>query len=168
LLQGSRLTAWELTRAGIPCTVIADSAAAGFMRAGRIDLCFVGADRIAANGDVANKIGTYAIALAAQHHGIPFYVAAPSSTLDPAVPNGDVIPIERRSREELARLRDVRLTPDAAGVDNPAFDVTPAEMVTSIVTDRGVFSRPYRFRELDTTRARQARPRSSVFDPATP
>lgn len=169
LLQGSRLTAWELTRAGIPCTVIADSAAAGLMRAGTIDLCFVGADRIAANGDVANKIGTYAIALAAQHHGIPFYVAAPSSTLDPSIPNGDVIPIERRSREELTRLRDVHLAPDAAGVDNPAFDVTPAEMVTSIVTDRGVYSRPYRFHAADATpAARLARALSTALGPAIP
>jgi methylthioribose-1-phosphate isomerase len=146
LFQGSRLTAWELSRAGIPVTVIADGAAASLMRSGDIAMCIVGADRIAANGDVANKIGTYAAALAAQHHGLPFYVAAPTSTLDPSLPNGDAIPIERRSPEELARLHDVRLTPDGAQIDNPAFDVTPAEMVTAIVTDQGVFRRPFDFR----------------------
>ena len=146
LLQGSRLTAWELARAGIPVTVIADGAAASLMRSGEIALCLVGADRVAANGDVANKIGTYAAALAAQHHGIPFYVAAPTSTLDPSLPNGDAIPIERRPAAELARLDDVRLTPEGAGIDNPAFDVTPAEMVTGIVTDVGVFRRPFDFR----------------------
>jgi len=145
LLQGSRLTAWELTRAGIPVTVIADGAAASLMRAGEIAMCIVGADRIAANGDVANKIGTYAAALAAQHHGLPFYVAAPTSTLDPSLPNGDAIPIERRSPEELSRLRQERLTPDGAGIANPAFDVTPAEMVTAIVTDQGVYRRPFDF-----------------------
>lgn len=126
LLQGSRLTAWELARAGVPVTVIADGAAASLMRAGAITLCMVGADRIAGNGDVANKIGTYALALAAQHHGLPFYVAAPTSSFDPSLPNGDVIPIERRSPDEIARLRDARLTPDGAAIDNPAFDVTPA------------------------------------------
>ena len=146
MLQGSRLTAWELARAGVGVTVIADSAAASLMRAGAIHLCLVGADRIAANGDVANKIGTYAVALAAQHHGIPFYVAAPTSTLDPSLPNGDAIPIERRSRAEVAQLRDTRLTPDDVAVDNPAFDVTPAEMVTGIVTDQGVYGRPYDFK----------------------
>jgi methylthioribose-1-phosphate isomerase len=155
LLQGSRLTAWELSRAGIPVTVIADGAAASLMRAGAIGLCIVGADRIAANGDVANKIGTYAAALAAQHHGLPFYVAAPTSTLDPELPHGDAIPIERRSRDELARLGGVRLTPPAAEVDNPAFDVTPAEMVTAIVTDQDVFRRPFDFRG---SRGRRGRP----------
>ena len=146
LLQGSRLTAWELTRAGIRVTVIADGAAASLMRAGAISVCIVGADRIAANGDVANKIGTYAAALAAQHHGIPFYVAAPSSTLDPSLPNGDAIPIERRAEAELAVLAGTRLTPERVAIDNPAFDVTPAEMVTAIVTDEGVFRRPFDFR----------------------
>jgi methylthioribose-1-phosphate isomerase len=146
LLQGSRLTAWELTRAGIRVTVIADGAAASLMRAGAVALCLVGADRIAANGDVANKIGTYAAALAAQHHGLPFYVAAPTSTLDPSLPNGDAIPIERRAAAELARFGDTRLTPDDVAIDNPAFDVTPAEMLTAIVTDVGVFRRPYDFK----------------------
>ena len=146
LFQGSRLTAWELSRAGIPVTVIVDGAAAGLMRAGAIDLCIVGADRIAANGDVANKVGTYAAALSAQHHGVPFYVAAPTSTLDLSLANGDLIPIERRAPEELSRLGSARLTPDAVAIDNPAFDVTPAEMVTAIVTDVGVFRRPFDFR----------------------
>jgi methylthioribose-1-phosphate isomerase len=145
LLQGSRLTAWELARAGIPVTVIVDGAAASLMRSGAISLCIVGADRIAANGDVANKIGTYALAVAAQHHGVPFYVAAPSSTLDPSLPNGDAIPIERRAPDEIAQLRDVRLAPGDAAIDNPAFDVTPWEMITGIVTDAGVFARPYDF-----------------------
>jgi methylthioribose-1-phosphate isomerase len=170
LLQGSRLTAWELTRAGIPATVIADGAAASLMRSGAITLCLVGADRIAANGDVANKIGTYAVALAAQHHGLPFYVAAPTSTLDPSLPNGDAIPIERRSPDELARLHAVRLTPDGASIDNPAFDVTPAEMVTAIVTDRGVYSRPYRFQGIEGSedRGRLSRSRVIALDPSTP
>jgi methylthioribose-1-phosphate isomerase len=170
LLQGSRLTAWELARAGIPVTVIVDGAAASLMRSGAITLCIVGADRIAANGDVANKIGTYAAALAAQHHGLPFYVAAPTSTLDPSLPNGDAIPIERRPPDELARLLEARLTPEQATIDNPAFDVTPAEMVTAIVTDRGVFSRPYRFRGVEGPgdRGRLARPRPSALDPSTP
>jgi methylthioribose-1-phosphate isomerase len=145
LLQGSRLTAWELRQAGIDVTVIADGAAASLMRAGAITVCIVGADRIAANGDVANKIGTYSAALAAQHHGVPFYVAAPTSTLDPSLSNGDAIPIERRSRAELASFHGHHLTPDDVGIDNPAFDVTPAEMVTAIVTDVGVFRRPFDF-----------------------
>jgi methylthioribose-1-phosphate isomerase len=170
LLQGGRLTAWELARAGIPVTVIVDGAAASLMRAGAIALCIVGADRIAANGDVANKIGTYAAALAAQHHGLPFYVAAPTSTLDPSVPNGDEIPIERRPPDELARFRDARLTPETAAIENPAFDVTPAEMVTAIVTDRGVFSRPYWFQGIEGSgdRGRLTRSRPTALDPSTP
>jgi methylthioribose-1-phosphate isomerase len=146
LHQGGRLTAWELTRAGIPVTVIVDGAVASLMRLGEVSLCVVGADRIAANGDVANKIGTYAMAVAAQHHGVPFYVAAPTSTLDPALLNGDLIPIEQRSPDEVKRLGDTRLTPDEVEVENPAFDVTPAEMVTAIVTDRGIYRRPFDFR----------------------
>jgi len=169
LLQGSRLTAWELARAGIPATVIADGAAASLMRAGAIELCIVGADRIAANGDVANKIGTYGVALAAQHHGLPFYVAAPTSTLDPALPNGDAVPIERRAPDELAHLHGTRLTPEGAGIENPAFDVTPAEMVTAIVTDRGLFTRPYRFQGIEVSRdpGRLARSRPVALDPST-
>jgi methylthioribose-1-phosphate isomerase len=149
LHQGGRLTAWELSRAGIPVTVIVDGAVASVLRSGEVSLCLVGADRIAANGDVANKIGTYSMAVAAQHHGVPFYVAAPTSTLDPGLRNGDLIPIERRSPDEVKRLGDLRLTPDEAEVVNPAFDVTPAEMVTAIVTDQGVYRRPFDFRHAD-------------------
>jgi methylthioribose-1-phosphate isomerase len=139
LLQGSRLTAWELTRAGIPVTVIADGMAASRLRRGDVTCVIVGADRIAANGDVANKIGTYGVALAARAHGVPFYVAAPSSTVDLATPNGVAIPIEERGRDEVAGWRGHPAAPAGAGVWNPAFDVTPAELVTGIITDRGVF-----------------------------
>ena len=145
LLQGSRLTAWELARAGIPVTVLADNMAASLMRAGKVDLCIVGADRIAANGDVANKIGTYALALAARHHGVPFYVAAPTSTFDAATPDGDAIEIECRDAEEIRRGFGRQTAPDDAAVHNPAFDVTPAELVTAIVSDRGIHRRPYDF-----------------------
>ena len=145
LLQGSRLTAWELARAGIPVTVIADNMAASVMRAGRVDLCIVGADRIAANGDVANKIGTYGVALAAARHGIPFYVAAPTSTLDPATATGADICIEERDPREVAEGFGMRTSPIEAAVFNPAFDVTPAELVTAIVTDRGVRRGPFDF-----------------------
>ncbi|HEU5303497.1 MAG TPA: S-methyl-5-thioribose-1-phosphate isomerase, partial [Gemmatimonadales bacterium] len=140
LLQGSRLTAWELTRAGVPCTLIADSMVASRLRLGDIACVIVGADRIAANGDVANKIGTYALALAARAHGIPFYVAAPSSTLDPNTPDGDAIPIEQREPAEVAGWQGARTAPAGVRVWNPAFDVTPAELVTAIVTDRGIFA----------------------------
>ena len=139
LLQGSRLTAWELTRSGVPCTVIADGMAASRLRQGDVTCVLVGADRIAANGDVANKIGTYGLALAARAHGVPFYVAAPSSTVDPATPDGRAIPIEQRAAEEVTGFAGVRAVPQGAGVWNPAFDVTPAELVSKIITDRGVF-----------------------------
>ena len=145
LLQGSRLTAWELSRAGIPVTVLTDGMAAGLMRAGRIDCCIVGADRIAANGDVANKIGTYAVAVAARHHGIPMYIAAPTSTLDPRTATGDDIIIEQRGRDEVARNTLGSTVPDGVAVYNPSFDVTPAELITAIVTDRGVQRAPYIF-----------------------
>jgi methylthioribose-1-phosphate isomerase len=131
LLQGSRLTAWELTRSGVPCTVIADGMAASRLRRGDVSCVIVGADRIAANGDVANKIGTYSLALAARAHGVPFYVAAPTSTVDRATPDGAHIPIEERAAEEV--------TGWGVPVWNPAFDVTPAALVTKIITDRGVF-----------------------------
>ena len=145
LLQGSRLTSWELTRAGISATVIADNMAASLMRAGRIDLCIVGADRIARNGDVANKVGTYGLAVAAQHHRIPMYVAAPWSTFDPATPNGDAIEIEQRDADEV-RYGFGMLTADpGAGVHNPAFDVTPAALITAIISDRGIHRPPYDF-----------------------
>jgi methylthioribose-1-phosphate isomerase len=145
LLQGSRLTAWELARAGIPVTVIADNMAASLMRAGRIDLCIVGADRIARNGDVANKVGTYGVAVAARHHGIPLYVAAPASTFDPSTPDGDAIEIEQRHADEMRRGFGALTVAEQAAVYNPAFDITPAALVTAIISDRGVHRPPYDF-----------------------
>ena len=145
LLQGSRLTSWELTRAGIPVTVIADNMAASLMRSGRVDLCIVGADRIARNGDVANKVGTYGVAVAAHHHRIPMYVAAPWSTFDPATPNGDSIEIEQRDADEVRRGFGSLTADPGAGVHNPAFDVTPAALITAIVSDRGIHRPPYDF-----------------------
>ena len=145
LLQGSRLTAWELERAGVPVTVLADGMAASLMRAGGVDVCLVGADRIAANGDVANKIGTYGLAIAARHHGVPFHVAAPTSTIDAATPNGDAIPIEQRAPDEVRCIAGVPTAPPDVCVYNPAFDVTPAALVTSIITDRDIHSPPYHF-----------------------
>ncbi len=138
LLQGSRLTAWELHRSGVPVTLIADGMIASRLRLGDVRAIFVGADRIAANGDVANKIGTYGLALAAKAHGIPFYVAAPSSTIDPATPNGVAIPIEERQADEVTGWRGHRSAPAGVGVWNPAFDMTPADLVTAIITDRGI------------------------------
>jgi methylthioribose-1-phosphate isomerase len=146
LLQGSRLTAWELTRAGIPVTVITDGAAASRMRAGEVDVCIVGADRVVANGDVANKVGTYALAVLARHHGIPFYVAMPSSTIDPSLASGEEITIEERDPREVATLGDRRITAETAAVGNAAFDVTPAELVTAFITDRGLVYPPFDFR----------------------
>jgi methylthioribose-1-phosphate isomerase len=145
LLQGSRITSWELDRAGVSVTVCTDSMAASLMRAGRVDLVLVGADRIAANGDIANKIGTYALAVAAQHHGLPFYVAAPSSTIDPHTTDGSAIPIEQRAADEVRRLGDRQLAPAAVSVHNPAFDVTPAALITAIITDAGIVRPPYHF-----------------------
>ncbi|MEO6526894.1 MAG: S-methyl-5-thioribose-1-phosphate isomerase [Gemmatimonadaceae bacterium] len=145
LMQGSRLTAWELSEAGIAVTVIADSMAASLMQQGRVDVVIVGADRIAANGDVANKIGTYPLALAARYHGIPFYVAAPWSTVDSATATGDAIEIEHRAGDELRRGFSAPVWPDGVEGYNPAFDVTPADFVTAIVTDRGVIRPPYEF-----------------------
>jgi len=138
LLQGSRLTAWELSRAGVPVTVIADGMAASRLRKGDITCVIVGADRIAANGDVANKIGTYPLALAARMHGVPFYVAAPSSTVDLATRDGNAIPIEERGDDEISTWGGRRTVPPGVQVWNPAFDVTPADLVTAIITDRGV------------------------------
>lgn len=146
LLQGSRLTAWELTRAGIPVTVITDGAAASRMRAGDVDLCIVGADRVVANGDVANKVGTYALAVLARHHGIPFYVAMPSSTIDPALASGDEIEIEERDPREISTLGGLQVTAEQAVVGNAAFDVTPAEFITAFITDLGLVHPPYLFR----------------------
>jgi methylthioribose-1-phosphate isomerase len=136
LLQGSRLTAWELLKAGIPHTVIPDGAAAGLMARGEVDVVLVGADRIARNGDVANKLGTYPLAIAARRHGVPFYPVAPSSSFDPACASGDAIEIEQRSAAELT-------APAGSAVYNPAFDVTPAELITGWVTERGILKPPF-------------------------
>lgn len=145
LLQGSRLTAWELERAGIPVTVLADGAAASLLRDGDVDLCLVGADRIAVNGDVANKVGTYPLAIAACRHSVPFYVAAPASTFDRATRRGDDILIEQRAPDEVRRVGDSQTAPAGVRVYNPAFDVTPAELISAIVSDRGVHRAPYDF-----------------------
>ena len=142
-LQGSRLTAWELMKDGIPTTVIADNMAGAMMRQGKIKSVIVGADRIAANGDVANKIGTYTVAILAKEHGIPFYVAAPFSTVDMNTPDGSQIPIEQRSSREVTHMGGRQVTPDGVNVENPAFDVTPHEYVTAIITERGVVREPY-------------------------
>jgi methylthioribose-1-phosphate isomerase len=143
LLQGARLTAWELARDGIECTLIVDSAAASILRRGEVDAVIVGADRIAANGDVANKIGTYPLALAAREHDVPFYVAAPVSTIDLSTTNGRDIPIEERSPEEISSFGGERVVVDGIATLNPAFDVTPHALITAIVTERGVASEPY-------------------------
>jgi methylthioribose-1-phosphate isomerase len=140
LLQGARLTAWELQRRGIPVTLICDNMAAQVMKEGRIQSVIVGADRIAANGDTANKIGTYGVALLAKAHGIPFYVAAPSSTFDLALPNGDSIPIEQRDRSEVTHGFGLATAPEGVAVYNPAFDVTPAALIAGIVTEHGLIS----------------------------
>jgi methylthioribose-1-phosphate isomerase len=142
-LQGARLTAWELMKDSIPTTVLCDNMAASLMRQGKIQAVIVGADRIAANGDVANKIGTYGVAVLAKEHGIPFYVAAPWSTLDLATAHGDEIPIEQRSAREVTHANGKQMTPHGVGVENPAFDVTPAKYVTAIITERGVLKAPY-------------------------
>ncbi len=143
VLQGARLTAWELDRLGIPATLVADGMAAGLMAAGEVDCVVVGADRIAANGDVANKVGTYGLAVLAAYHGVPFYVAAPTSTVDLACPTGGSIPIEQRSPEEVTMMAGHRIAPVGMAVDNRAFDVTPAALVTAIVTEEGVAHPPY-------------------------
>ncbi len=142
-LQGSRLTAWELMADSIPTTVICDNMAASLMRKGRIQGVVVGADRIAANGDTANKIGTYNVAILAREHGIPFYVAAPWSTIDLATATGDAIPIEERPAREVTHYAGKQVTPHGVGISNPAFDVTPAKYITAIITERGVMRAPY-------------------------
>lgn len=143
VLQGARLTAWELQRAGVPLTLITDNMAAHFLRAAGVRAIFVGADRIAANGDTANKIGTYGLALLAQAHAVPFYVVAPRSTVDLALPNGDGIPIEERTPTEITHVRGVALAPDGVHVANPAFDVTPARYINAIITEAGIARPPY-------------------------
>jgi methylthioribose-1-phosphate isomerase len=142
-LQGARLTAWELMEDGIDTTVICDNMAASLMRAGKIQAVVVGADRIAANGDFANKIGTYNVAILAKEHGIPFYCAAPWSTIDMETPDGDAIPIEERAAIEVTHHGGKQLTPNGVGIRNPAFDVTPAKYVTAIITERGVLRAPF-------------------------
>jgi len=142
-LQGARLTAWELVQEGIPCTLITDSMAGHLMSKGEVDVVVVGADRIAANGDVANKIGTYPLAVLAKRHGIPFYVAAPLSTFDPKIPDGSKIPIEERPAAEVTGYGKTRWAPQGVSVRNPAFDVTPAELITGIICERGVARPPY-------------------------
>jgi methylthioribose-1-phosphate isomerase len=144
VLQGARLTAWELQRAGVPMSLVADTAPGSLMARGLVDLVVVGADRIAANGDVANKVGTYQLAVLSAHHGIPFFVAAPLSTVDLATSSGRDIPIENRNPDEVTVPLGVRFAPEGTWAVNPAFDVTPAALVTAIVTDRGVARAPYR------------------------
>jgi methylthioribose-1-phosphate isomerase len=143
LLQGARLTAWELQAEGVPLTLITDNMAGYFMAQGKIDLVLVGADRIAANGDVANKIGTYSLAVLAHVHGLPFYVAAPTSTVDLQLPTGAAIPIEERDASEVTHLGGQRIAPEGVAVANPAFDVTPQRYITAIITERGVLYPPY-------------------------
>jgi methylthioribose-1-phosphate isomerase len=142
-LQGARLTAWELVQEGIPCTLITDSMAGHLMSKGEVDVIVVGADRIAANGDVANKIGTYTLAVVAKRHRIPFYVAAPLSTFDAKIPDGSHIPIEERPAHEVTGYRETRWAPQGVSVRNPAFDVTPAELITGIICEKGIASPPY-------------------------
>ncbi|MGB5670003.1 MAG: s-methyl-5-thioribose-1-phosphate isomerase, partial [Sedimenticolaceae bacterium] len=143
-LQGARLTAWELVRDGIPVKLMADGAAAARMAAGGVSWVIVGSDRIAANGDVANKIGTYGLAVAARHHGVGFMVAAPTSTIDMDTPDGAAIPIEERPPEEVLQCSGRRIAAQGAGAWNPVFDVTPAALVDAIVTERGIIERPDR------------------------
>lgn len=140
--QGAHLTTWELASAGVPHTLIVDTAAATLMHRGKIHSVWVGADRIAANGDTANKIGTYPLAIAAHHHGVPFYVVAPSSTLDPSLPSGDAIPIEERNAEEVSQPQGILIAPENTPVWNPAFDVTPATLITAIISEKGIFKGP--------------------------
>ncbi len=157
-LQGSRLTAWELAKDNIPVTVITDNMAGHVMKQGKVDCVVVGADRIAANGDTANKIGTYMVAVLAKQHNIPFYVAAPISTVDLATPTGDQIPIEQRNAREVTHIGDHQLAPDGVDVHNFAFDVTPHELIAAIITDRGVARSPYTesLRGLAATRSAHA------------
>ncbi len=143
-LQGSRLTAWELMKDGIPTTVISDNMAGAMMKQGKIGAVVVGADRIAANGDVANKIGTYTVAILAKEHGIPFYVAAPLSTIDFACADGSGIPIEQRNAREITHFAGRQIVPEGVSIENPAFDVTPAKYVSAIITERGIARAPYK------------------------
>jgi len=146
LLQGARLTAWELMRYKIPFTLIADAMTGHFLSRGRIDCVIVGADRIASNGDVANKIGTYNLAVLAMENGVPFYVAAPTSTIDSSLASGDEIPIEERSAAEVTHIRGVPIAPEGVKVSNPAFDITPHRYISAIITERGIVREPYKER----------------------
>jgi len=143
LLQGARITAWELKKAGIPFTLITDSMAGYFMSKGEVDCVIVGADRIAANGDTANKIGTYTLAVLAKEHGIPFYVAAPTTTIDLTLASGAEIPIEERSSEEVTHIHGIAIAPEGIQVQNPAFDITPHKYITAIITENGIIREPY-------------------------
>ncbi len=145
-LQGARLTAWECVQEGIPCTLITDNMAGHLMSEGAVDVAIVGADRIAANGDAANKIGTYMVAVLARRHGLPFYVAAPTSTFDPDTADGSAIEIEERPGHEVTGYRDARWAPEGVKVRNPAFDVTPANLITGIICEKGVVLEPDRAR----------------------
>jgi len=159
-LQGARLTAWELARDGIPVTLITDSMAGHFMKQGQVEAAIVGADRIASNGDVANKIGTYTLAVLARENGIPFYVAAPLSTIDMSIASGDEIPIEERSADEVTHLAGVPIAPEDVQARHPAFDVTPHRYVTAIITERGIAREPYTesLKALFSTAASRASP----------
>lgn len=145
LLQGARLTAWECKRNGIPVTVLVEGAAATLLSTGRVSCAIVGADRIAANGDTANKVGTLGVAVLAARYGVPFYVAAPSSTIDPSIPDGSAIPIEQREADEVRRFAGVATAPAGVPAFNPAFDVTPAALIAAIITEKGVIRPPYHF-----------------------
>jgi methylthioribose-1-phosphate isomerase len=164
VLQGARLTAWELDRLGIDATLVADVAAASLMAAGEVDCVVVGADRVAANGDVANKVGTYGLAVLARHHRVPFYVAVPISTIDLETPNGAAITVEERDPAEVTSVGGVRVAPDGVKARNPAFDVTPARLVTAIITEVGIARAPYG-RSLRGCVTRAAR---TVFGPRSP
>jgi methylthioribose-1-phosphate isomerase len=155
-LQGARLTAWELMKDGIPTTVLCDNMSAHLMKQGRIQAVIVGADRIAANGDTANKIGTYGVSILAKEHGIPFYVAAPWATVDVATAHGDLIPIEQRDAREVTHSNGRQMTPDGVGIENPAFDVTPSKYITAIITERGILRTP--FTESIATMAKEKTP----------
>jgi methylthioribose-1-phosphate isomerase len=168
-LQGARLTTWELAQAGVSHALIPDVAAGHLMARGEVDVVLVGADRVAANGDTANKIGTYTLAVLAARHGIPFYVCAPTSSVDLATADGSAIEIEERRAEEVLEIRGVRIAPPGTEVRNPAFDVTPAELISGIVTEEGVIRTPFEpgLREAtDQARARWAAARGPVAEPA--
>jgi methylthioribose-1-phosphate isomerase len=143
LLQGARLTAWELQKAGVPVTLITDSMAGSFLRRGKVDCVITGADRITANGDAANKIGTYALAVLAKENKVPFYIAAPTSTIDPSLKTGDAIPIEERGAAEVTRIQGVPIAPEGVSAANPAFDVTPHKYITAFITEKGIVRPPY-------------------------